>query len=175
MSGHDALALGEGLPGVLTPCDLPGAGQGCDVPGDVSGGAADAAGDAIMHAVTAWVTNAAVWVTTQVGQLIGATASPNLEAPWFRGQYGSMLAIAGLIALPMLLLAVIQSVLRQDLWLLARSAFAYLPLAFILAAGAIVTAQLLLAITDDLAASLVAGLGGSSDNLLKGVGDAFNH
>src|SRR3954447_19124712 len=100
MSGPDGLALAVGLPAVLNPCDLPGASHVCDVPGDVIGGAADAAGDAIMHAVTAWVTNAAVWVTTQVGELIAATASPNLEAPWFRGQYGSMLAIAGLIALP---------------------------------------------------------------------------
>ena len=44
-----------------------------------------------------------------------------------------MLAIAGALALLMLMLAVIQSVIRQDIWILARAAFGYLPMAFILA------------------------------------------
>jgi len=164
-----------GIASDANPCNLPGIGHVCDVPGSLIGGAASAAGDAIMHGVTAWVTNAAVWVTTQVGNLINATASPDVRAPWFRAQYGSMLGVAAMLALPMLLLAVIQAVIRQDVSLMARSAFGYLPLAFILAAGAVVATQLLIAITDDLSQSLVRGLGGQSNNLLKSVGDAFSH
>src|SRR4051812_17387954 len=159
------------LPGVPNPCDLPGADHICDIPGDILGGA----GDAIMHAITAWVTDGAVWVTTQVGELINATASPDVQAPWFRGQYGAMLTVASMLALPMLLLAVIQAVMRQDAWLLVRSALGYLPMAFILAAVAIVATQLIITITDDLAQTLLSGLGGTSDNLLKSVGDAFDH
>jgi hypothetical protein len=80
-----------------------------------------------------------------------------------------------MLALPMLLLAVLQAIVRQDAWLLVRSALGYLPMAFIFAAVAIVGTQLIIAITDDLARTLVSGLGGTSDNLLKTIGDAFDH
>src|SRR5207244_7064478 len=131
--------------------------------------------DYIMRGVTSWVTNAAVWVTSKVGALIDATASPDVEAGWFKSQYGSMLTVAGALALPMLMLAVIQAVWRQDIWILLRSAFGYLPMAFILAGAAIVGTQLLVSITDGLAATVVHGLGTGSGNLLQSVGDAYKH
>jgi hypothetical protein len=86
-----------------------------------------------------------------------------------------MIAVAGLLALPMLLLALIQAVWRQDIWILLRSALGYLPMAFILAGGAIVATQLLVSVTDGLAASVVQGLGGGSGNLLQSVGDAYKN
>lgn len=156
------------------PCDLPGAGFVCDAAGDVVGGVASAAGDFVMRGVTVWVTNAAVWVTGKVGELIDATASPDVQAEWFRGQYKSMLAVAGLLALPLLLLAVIQALMRQDAWVLLRSAFGYLPMAFILAGAAIVGTDLLVSITDDLSAMVNDGLGERSDSLLGSVGDAYS-
>jgi hypothetical protein len=156
------------------PCDLPGAGFVCDAAGDVVGGVASAAGDFVMRGVTVWVTNAAVWVTGKVGELIDATASPNVDAEWFRGQYRSMLGVAGLLALPLLLLAVIQALMRQDPWILARSAFGYLPMAFVLAGAAIVGTDLLVSITDDLSAMVNDGLGERSDSLLGSVGDAYS-
>ena len=160
---------------IPTPCDLPGGDLVCSAVGDVAGSVAHAAGDYIMHGVTAWVTDAAVWVTGKVGSLIDATTSPNVRAGWFQGQYGTMLAIAGALALPMLLLALIQAVMRQDIWMLLRSAFGYLPMAFILAAAAIVATQLLIAVADDLSGTVVHSLGGGSGNLLQSVGDAYKN
>ena len=165
---------GAQLPPVPNPCDLPGPGMVCDAVGGLAGDVAGATGDFVMRGVTVWVTNAAVWVTGEVGELIDATTSPNVEAKWFGRQYQSMLAVAGALALPMLLLAVIQAVMRQDVWILLRSAFGYLPMAFILAGAAIVGADLLITITDDLSAMVVRGLGGRSDTLLKSVGDAYS-
>lgn len=159
---------------VPNPCDLPGADHLCSLPGDVVGGAAGAAGDAIMRGVTAWVTNLAVWITTRVGELIAATTGPDVQSDWFERQYGAMLGVAGMLAVPLLLLAGIQAVIRQDLWMLVRAAFGYLPMAFILAAGAVVGAQLLVVITDDLSRALLAGFGNGSDNLLGNVADAFS-
>src|SRR5690242_3280087 len=127
-----------------------------------------------MRGVTSWVTNAAVWVTGKVGSLIDATATPDVQADWFTGQYRSMIAVAGLLALPMLLLALIQAVWRQDMWILLRSALGYLPMAFILAGAAIVATQLLVSVTDGLSATVVQGLGGSG-NLLQSVGDAYKN
>ena len=157
----------------LNPCDAPVVSTVCGAAGDAAGAVAGAAGDAIMRGVTSWVTNTAVWVTAKVGDLINATASPDVQASWFDGQYRSMIAVAGLLALPMLLLAVIQAVWRQDIWILLRSAFGYLPMAFILAAVAIAGTSLLITITDDLSASIVQGVGDGHGNLLATVGDAY--
>ncbi|MGH3038334.1 MAG: type IV secretion system protein [Gaiellaceae bacterium] len=159
---------------IPSPCDLPGPGYVCDAVGDLAGDVAGAAGDFIMRGVTVWVTNAAVWVTGKVGELIEATASPDVQARWFVNQYASMLAVAAVLALPLLLLAVIQALLRQDVWILLRSAFGYLPMAFILAGAAIVGTDLLISITDDLSAMVTRGLGERSDNLLQSVGDAYS-
>ena len=76
----------------------------------------------------------------------------------------------------MLMLAVIQSVMRQDIGLLVRSAFGYLPMAFVLAGVAIAATGLLVAITDDISSAVVSGLGTEqSDNLLQSVGDAYKN
>ena len=168
---------GSGGGGVsLNPCNLPVVGNVCDaVAGAVKKAAAEA-GEFVMRSVTAWVTNAAVWVAGKVGELIENTSSPDLRAGWFEGQYQAMLAIAGALALLMLMLAVIQSVIRQDIWILARAAFGYLPMAFIFAGVAIAATGLLVAITDDMSAAVVASLGTEqSDNLLQAVGDAYKN
>src|SRR6266498_1451782 len=129
-----------------------------------------------MRGVTAWVTDAAVWVTGKVGELIDKTASPDLTAGWFEGQYGAMVEVAGALALLMLMLAVIQALMRQDVWMLVRAAFGYLPMAFILAGVAIAATGLLVAVSDDMASGVVGGLGTSqSSNLLQSVGDAYKN
>jgi hypothetical protein len=161
---------------VPNPCELPVVGNVCDaVAGAVTKVAAEA-GEFVMRGVTAWVTNAAVWVTGKVGGLIEKTTSPDLTAGWFEGQYDTMVAVAGALALLMLMLAVIQSVIHQDVGLLVRSAFGYLPMAFILAGVAIAGTGLLVAITDDISAAVVSGLGtDQSKNLLQTVGDAYKN
>jgi hypothetical protein len=167
------------LAGILpipSPCQLPIVGNVCDAVSAAVTRVAQEAGDFVMRGVTAWVTNAAVWVTGKVGELIDHTASPDLRAGWFQGQYGTMVAVAGTLALLMLMLAVIQSVIHQDVGLLMRSAFGYLPIAFILAGGAIAATGLLIAMTDDMASGVVGGLGtDQSSNLLQSVGDAYKN
>ncbi len=158
------------------PCQLPVVGNVCDAVTGAVGKAASTAGEFVMRGVTVWVTNAAVWVTGKVGDLIEGTTSPNLTASWFEGQYGSMVAVAGALALLMLMLAVIQSVMRQDVGMLIRAAFGYLPMAFILAGVAIAATGLLVAITDDISRVVVSGLGTKqSNNLLQAVGDAYKN
>ena len=167
---------GGGGIGIPDPCELPVVGNVCDaVAGAVKKVAAEA-GEFVMRGVTAWVTNAAVWVAGKVGELIEDTSSPDLTASWFQGQYAAMGAVAGTLALLMLLLAVIQSVIRQDIGLLFRCAFGYLPMAFILAGVAIAATGLLVAITDDMSSAVVQSLGTEqSDNLLQAVGDAYTN
>jgi hypothetical protein len=167
-------APARALPPVPNPCDLPVLGNACDILGGAAGAVAGAAGDFVMRGVTVWVTDAAVWVTGKVGALIEGTTSPDLTANWFEREYGAMAAVSGTLALLMLLLAVIQSVIRQDAALLVRCAFGYLPMAFILSGVAIAATGLLVAISDDLSRAVATGLGtDQSDNLLQSVGDAY--
>jgi hypothetical protein len=158
------------------PCQLPVVGNVCDAVSSAVSGAAKATGEFVMRGVTEWVTDAAVWVTGKVGAVVDATTSPDLTAGWFKGEYGEMVAVAGALALLMLMLAVIQSVIRQDLAMLVRAAFGYLPMAFILAGVAIAATGLLIAITDGISGTVVSGLGsGQTDNLLQSVGDAYKN
>jgi hypothetical protein len=166
----------QALPTPPNPCQLPIVGSVCYAVSGAAGKVAGAAGEFVMRGVTAWVTDTAVWVTGKVGELIDKTASPDLTARWFQSQYGAMVELAGALALLMLILAVIQAVIRQDLALLLRCAFGYLPIAFILAGVAIAATGLLVAITDDMSRDLVNGLGSAqSSNLLQTVGDAYTH
>jgi hypothetical protein len=161
---------------VPNPCDLPVVTNVCGAVSSAAGSVASAAGDYVMRGVTQWVTDAAVWVTGKVGELVNATTSPDVSATWFTGQYGAMLTVAGALALLMLMLAVVQAVMRQDVWILIRSTFGYLPMAFILAGVAIAAAGLLIRITDDISQAVVSSLGTSAtDNLLQSVGDAYKN
>jgi hypothetical protein len=161
---------------IPNPCQLPVVGNVCDAVAGAVSRAASATGEFVMRGVTEWVTDAAVWVTGKVGDVVNATTSPDLTASWFQGEYGAMLAVAGALALLMLMLAVIQALMRQDVWMLVRAAFGYLPMAFILAGVAIAAAGLVVAITDDISGTVVSSLGGNqTDNLLQSVGDAYKN
>jgi hypothetical protein len=158
------------------PCQLPVVRTVCSAVGGAATTVATAAGDFVMRGVTVWVTDAAVWVTGNVGELVENTTSPDLTASWFEAQYAAMLAVASVLALLMLMLAVIQSVIRQDVGMLLRAAFGYLPMAFILAGVAIAGTGLLVAITDDISSAVVRSLGTKqSTNLLQAVGDAYKN
>jgi len=169
-------APARALPILADPCQLPVVGNVCDAVSSAVTNAAGAAGDFVMRGVTTWVTNAAVWVTGKVGDLVNTTTSPDLTASWFQGEYQTMISVAGLLALLMLMLAVIQALIHQDIWLLARAALGYLPMAFILAGVAIAATGLLVAITDNISQTVVHSLGTQqSDNLLQAVGDAYTN
>jgi hypothetical protein len=169
-------AAGAAPESIPNPCELPVVGTVCDAVGSAASGVATATGAFVMRGVTEWVTDAAVWVTSNVGDVVDGTTSPDLSASWFQNEYSAMLAVAGALALLMLMLAVIQALIRQDVWMLVRAAFGYLPMAFILAGVAIAGTGLLIAITDDISGTVVGSLGvGQAPNLLQSVGDAYKN
>ena len=69
--------------------------------------AAQTAGDSALRSFTAAVASAGKFFLGKVGQLIYNTTSPNVvTAGWFTSQYRVMLALAVVIALPILLVSV---------------------------------------------------------------------
>src|SRR5581483_802943 len=69
--------------------------------------------------------------------------------------------------------SVVQSILRQDAGPLVRSTFVHLPLAMVLAGGAVKIVQLALTATDALSDTVSASSGTDLHSVLGGVGKAL--
>ncbi len=126
-----------------------------------------------LQAVGKWVFGGANWSVCQLPRLVGLTVddracppdqavSVKLPQPaaWFAPLYRRMVEIAGLLMLPMLLLAFLQALLRQDSAMAIRAAFGYVPLAVVLSAVAVSLTQTLLAVTDSLSDFMLNGYQG---------------
>ena len=138
-----------------------------------AGAVAGAGVGAVFQGLTKWVVDGAVWLVAQIGSVLTATTSVDVGAPWFRSHYQVMLALLGVVVLPMLLGSVVQAVLRQDATTLLRSFLVHLPLAMVLAGGAVKTVQLALAATDALSSFVSASAGADLHRALSGVGTAL--
>jgi hypothetical protein len=130
---------------------------GCSVSslgGDVARSAATAAADGLLNAFTAYLSAADSWL---VGHLAGLfDASPELRGNWFGGAYRAMMRAFEAVVTPMLLVATIGAIIRQDLSRLGRIWAVGLPVAAIAAGATTVLADLGLRATDSLT-SIVVG------------------
>jgi type IV secretion system protein TrbL len=131
------------------------------------------AGDSALRGLTASVAAAGGWTLEKIGGLITSTTSPGVQADWFVKQYRVMLALAVLIALPMLLLSVAQAIVRQDGALALRAAFIYLPLAGIFSAVGPALVNLLIAVTDWMALAASANAASDAQKFLNESGNAL--
>src|SRR6185437_9701165 len=140
-------------PGILSPV--------CQAVGDAGGTIVGAGAGAVLGDLATWVGSGASWLLGQVGTALTASTSIDLTAGWFTTHYDVMVGVAAVVALPVLLLSIIQAVYRQSPAVLVRSALVQLPLAFLLTAVAVQLVQLSLAVTDSLCSVVSAGAGGS--------------
>ena len=149
----------------------------CEAVGDVVGGGMGAVvgggADAVLASMVGFVVDGAGWMLGQLTTFIDDSTSPDLRAGWFRDAYRDMAVIGMLGLLPFLLLALIQALLRQDIGLMLRATFGYVPLAALGTAGAIVIVDLLVQLTDDLSAWVGRGMGSDLDAFATGVGTAL--
>ena len=126
-----------------------------------------------LQAVGQWVFGGANWSVCQIPRQIGVsvdavrcppdlTVTVTLPEPkdWFAPLYRRMIQIAGLLMLPMLLLAFLQALLRQDPGMALKAAFGYVPLAVVLSAVAVSLTQTLLAVTDSFSDFMLNGYQG---------------
>lgn len=132
-----------------------------------------AAAEGILGQLSDWVGDGASWLLRQVIAALDSTTRVDLGAGWFKEHYRFMAGAGGLLLLPLLLLAVVQGLLRQDWTLMARAAFLYLPGAMILTAVAIAATQALLATTDALSAELADGIAADAAKVSGGFAALF--
>jgi hypothetical protein len=153
------------------------AGTVCDGVATVVGGGAEfvveGGAKAALRAVVGFVVEGAAWLLGEVGTFIDTSTRPDLSAGWFQGSYSGMAVIATLGVLPFLILALIQAVIRQDVALMLRSTFAYVPLAAIGTAGAVVVVDLLVTLTDGLSSWVGQSIGADLTEFTTGLGTAL--
>jgi hypothetical protein len=149
------------------------AGSGCPIPVApvcdlVSGAGTGLAKDA-LSAIVSWIVAGASWLLDQLGSVMASSTTVDLKASWFHQHYAAMVAIAAVVAVPMLFFAAIQALYRQSPGVLVRAAFVHLPLAGLLTAVAIQLVQLSLSVTDALCSMVAQGTGNDIDETLKSV------
>jgi hypothetical protein len=123
-----------------------------------------------LAAIVVWVAGGARFALRETATVIAATTRPQLESTWFSGSYWRMAAISALLTLPFLFAAAIQALLRSDMAMLARSAFAYLPLGMLAVSIAAPMVMLLLSASDELSAIVSSASGNASGNFLARAG-----
>lgn len=137
------LSLSCLIPGV---CANPLSGLGRSV-GD---GVANAAGSAVIDAVGGAMSNAADWLVGHVMDLISRTTTPNFGHRWFREEAQPMATVVAAVLLPILMMASIGPVLRQDGRRLLRVWGVGLPVAVLAGMAASQLAGIALSVTDSL-------------------------
>lgn len=124
---------------------------------------------AALAAIFAWVLGGAKWTLDHMAGVISSTTSPALNVGWFTGVYLRVEAIAVFFTLLFLFAAAAEAMLRSDLALISRAAFAYLPLSLLLTAVAAPVTMLLLAASDQLSSGLAGVAGGGVTHFLTGT------
>jgi len=137
----------------------------------VLGGGGSSAGSSVARAaglvaIGAWAVGGAHAAMKIVTEAIGESTSPRLTSTWFSATYWRVTAIAALLALPFLFAAAVQALMRSDLSLLVRAAFAYLPLAVLATAIAAPLTMLLLAGSDEMS-SIVSSASSGGHHLIR--------
>lgn len=125
--------------------------------------------NSVLDALGSWVSDGATWLLHQIGSVMATTTSIDLGASWFTTHYRIMVALAGVVIVPMLLLGIMQSIYRQSVSTLARSVLVNVPLSILLTAVAVKLVQLGLAITDAMSAAIAQGAGLDSGHFLASV------
>lgn len=119
---------------------------------------------ALFSYLVTWVGEGAASLVSTVGRVLQSTSGPDLGAP-LAALMGRNLAIGFALSLPLLLLAVVQGVLRQELGLLLRAVGLRMPLAVLLAGAALDVVRLAVAASDQMSAALLDAVSGPVGSL----------
>jgi len=160
--GPDATACPGGPAGLL----------GCALsPGRLAGSLAQTAGNSLMAGVTAWFTDGARWVLSQIGGMLASATRPDLGADWWVGRYRLLLAFAMVVAVATLLLAIIQAGAKASWEGLASAVGVDVPVAAVVGSAGPILTQYLVDLADRLSAVLLAGFGADSATALGRTGE----
>jgi hypothetical protein len=127
-----------------------------------------------LRVVTGWVADSASWLLHGLGGLLddrSGPTRPQLRARWFDARYDVMAKLAAVAVTPILLVAVVHAIVRQDLGALVRATFVHLPLALLLAFVAVKVVAVGVGLTDALSTVAAGGVSTDAHKALTAVAD----
>jgi hypothetical protein len=130
---------------------------------------AEAVAGGIFDQATKWVVAGARSVVGFIGKTIDDGTRPDVNAGWFEPNYGLMVQVGVAFLLPLVIIAVLWSLLRHDAGGAVKIVTVKLPVA---AMGMVVVTwlvNLLVAVTDNLSAFVGGTIGGSGTKFATGV------
>ena len=137
----------------------------CGGTSGLTGSLAHAAAGAVLDTITASLSSTAAWLVDHVIQLVTGTGKVDLTEPWFVARSAVMVQLLEFVVVPLLLVATIGPVLRQDLRRLARVWGVGLPVAVLVGLSGAQFTQLAIGATDALCQAMTGDprvtLGGS--------------
>jgi type IV secretion system protein TrbL len=162
----------------LTPAVRPTTGLclpviGCDPGGSLVTDGAKAAAQAVFDQVSKWIADGTATLLDRVATEITRTTSVDLNAGWFTNEFAVMRTMAEFVLLPMLLVAAVSAIIRQDAGRLLRAVVVQLPLAVVGTAVAVELIDRALQITDILSEQVSSSLGTNAHAALQGMSHAI--
>ncbi|HTW97756.1 MAG TPA: hypothetical protein VMD59_03210, partial [Acidimicrobiales bacterium] len=127
---------------------------------------------AFFSYLTDWVGAGAAALVTACGHVLEATGGPDL-GPGLAALMTRTLAIGVALCLPLMLLAIVRGIVRQELGLAVRTVLVRLPLAALLGSGALEVVRLGVAATDQMSASLLDAVSEPFSRLVSGITDGL--
>lgn len=125
--------------------------------------------DGLFHGLVVWVADGAASLIASLGGALSATTEPVVSGAAWHRELAVMGVLGASLALPLLLLGVIQAVARQELGELLRSALVRLPLALVFTGVAVQLVALGLSATDEASDVVLASAGDPTRHLLVGL------
>jgi hypothetical protein len=122
---------------------------------------------ALLSGVTSFVAEGGASLLRLLGQMLSSSTTPVLAGPTVTREIAVMALFGAVLVVPLLFLALIQSIVAQDLSLLLRAALLRLPLAILVTAIAVQLVELGLALTDTISRALAATAGAPLGDLLS--------
>ncbi|HEY1634764.1 MAG TPA: hypothetical protein VGF64_08405, partial [Acidimicrobiales bacterium] len=123
----------------------------------------------VLDGIGEWVGTGAADMLKLLGDVLNASTRPELDQQWFLQHFRNMASLAALLILPILLVSIMQSIVRQDLSLLLRSTLVHLPLALLLTAVVVELVQLSLAAVDAMCTYVSKPSGGDVQAVVSSV------
>jgi hypothetical protein len=145
----------------------------CGGTAPLSSSLAHAAAGAVLDTITAALTSAATWLVAHVIQLVTGAGQVDLAEPWFVERYAVMVQLLEFVVVPLLLVATVGPVLRQDLRRLARVWGVGLPVAVLAGLSAAQFTQVAMGATDGLCQAIVGGQAVALGGSLRGLSTAM--
>jgi hypothetical protein len=140
---------------------------------DAVTGAAQSAAEQSLAAIASSFANAGAFFLGKLGSALTSTTEIDVSSGWFLERYAVMFGLSAVLTLALLVLSVMKAVVRGSAAEAVRSGTVYYLAAVVCSAFAPAVVYLLVRLSDEVSAALLAASGDDLGRLLDGTGTAL--